>query len=341
MAEPLSTLIALLLLFTSTCSAICYFPDGTTAPQDVPCNDDTGHSACCGQGYACLSNGVCTATGDELQKAGSSTYVRGSCTDSSWRSSSCPSFCVSPLYDNVAGGNGMGLCEGTTDVLFYCIDMLSYNCTTQENVLLFLGERTAYSNAGAPRADSIWPTPDTPAVLTTIGVAASSSATTSSPTSMPLTSATTSSTSSVLATSIPAGGAVSSSTTSLPTASNMTKDSGQPQKGTIIGAAVGASIAGVAAGAAGLWFFLRARKGRRRFAAGNLVDGGPTECGSAAEPPKQENWDPSKTEGIPTHLSPRTSELDSTRRGYETLELDSTVMARSAHELPAWGREER
>ncbi|KAH8757180.1 hypothetical protein F5883DRAFT_159453 [Diaporthe sp. PMI_573] len=318
MSVPLFFHLTLLSFLFSTCSAICYYPDGTTAPQDVPCNDNADHSACCGQGYACLSNGVCMATGDELQKSGASTYVRGSCTDSAWRSSSCPSFCVSPLYDNVAGGNGMGLCEDTSEVLFYCIDMLSYNCTSQENVLLFV---------------------DSPSVITTIGVAASSSATSSSSSSMPVPSATPSSISSILSTSTPAAGTVGSSTAALPTASTDPEDSSQPQQGTIIGAAVGASIAGVAAGAAGLWFLLRARKNRRRPTAGNSVDGGPTSDVSAAEHPQKGYWEPPKTEGMPTHLSPCTSELDSTHRSYLASELDSTAMTQSIHELPAWGRE--
>lgn len=141
MAAGTRMLLIFFLLLISQSLAICYYPDGSAASQDTPCNDETAESACCGQGYACLSNGVCKATGDELQKPGASTYVRGSCTDSNWRSSYCPSFCVNPQYDNVAGGEGMGLCEDTSRVLFYCIDGLSVNCTSEENVLLFVGER--------------------------------------------------------------------------------------------------------------------------------------------------------------------------------------------------------
>lgn len=133
----------LLLLFYNipTTYAICYYPNGDTAPQDTPCTDATAQSACCGEGYACLSNGICEATGDELQKPDASTYVRGSCTDQTWRSSDCPNFCVNSEYDDTAGGEGMGKCVGTTAVLFYCIDGQSVNCTTQENVLLFEGRQ--------------------------------------------------------------------------------------------------------------------------------------------------------------------------------------------------------
>lgn len=139
MAVGIRILIFFLFLIFK-CFAICYYPDGSAAPQDTPCNDETAESACCGQGYACLSNGVCQATGDEIQKPGASKYVRGSCTDTGWRSSSCPSFCINPQYNNVAGGQGMGMCEDTSRTLFYCIDERSVDCTSEENVLLFVGE---------------------------------------------------------------------------------------------------------------------------------------------------------------------------------------------------------
>ncbi|KAF9871072.1 hypothetical protein CkaCkLH20_11489 [Colletotrichum karsti] len=57
--------------------AACYYPNGSIAPNDTPCRDDTAESACCGQGYACLSNGMCQATGQELQKGGATELVRG------------------------------------------------------------------------------------------------------------------------------------------------------------------------------------------------------------------------------------------------------------------------
>ncbi len=57
--------------------------------------------------------------------AGDTPYVRGSCTDKSWRSANCPSFCVNPdapYSDNTSGGAAMAKCSNTTD-LFYCIDL--------------------------------------------------------------------------------------------------------------------------------------------------------------------------------------------------------------------------
>ena len=69
--------------------ATCYFPDGTIAGQDTPCTKDITVDAdyCCGENSLCLTNKVC------LNNVG--TFDRGSCTDRSWNSTACPSFCLS------------------------------------------------------------------------------------------------------------------------------------------------------------------------------------------------------------------------------------------------------
>jgi hypothetical protein len=134
--------VVLLLSLIAATDAVCYYPNGNVSPQDTPCQDTTAHSTCCGQGYACLSNRICMATGDELQKPGASLYVRGACTDPTWRSSECPNFCVNPdppFRDNVAGGHGIAKCPGTKDI-YRCIDGAASDCGTQQNVLVFQGE---------------------------------------------------------------------------------------------------------------------------------------------------------------------------------------------------------
>ena len=99
-----------LLLHSRTCTAICYYPDGQTiAPQDVPCLGGTGASACCGPGYACLSNGLCMHTNATHDDKSTDSYVRGSCTDQQWRAAACPAFCIGP--------NGM---LGKAYILFFC-----------------------------------------------------------------------------------------------------------------------------------------------------------------------------------------------------------------------------
>jgi hypothetical protein len=125
-------------LFSGVARATCYYPDGCVSLQDTPCSDDTEHSTCCGQGYACLSNKMCMATGEELQKPGATVLVRGSCTDKDWRSSECPLFCINPATDNMPGGMGIRQCENNPE-FYFCNNSQGHDCDTAENVLLFKG----------------------------------------------------------------------------------------------------------------------------------------------------------------------------------------------------------
>lgn len=184
--------ILLLCLFFPSAHSICYYPDGTVSSQDTPCQDESEQSTCCGQGYACLSNNICIATGDEIEKPGASTYVRGSCTDKNWRSSSCPSFCINgeaPNYDLLSGGMGIEKCANTTEDMYYCIDsgMEDVDCGEKKGVLSFQGQSyhpLASIVVGYSKLVG------TPTVLTTIGVAttqATPTMSTSSLTSSPAT----------------------------------------------------------------------------------------------------------------------------------------------------------
>jgi len=126
------------LTLLSTAHAICYYPDGTTTLSDVPCNSGSEASFCCGYGFACLSNKICMATSLTIHRNDTQTYVRGSCTDESWRSGNCPNFCVQgddPWYDNMSGGEGMIICPGSTSD-FYCYDynVGEVSCKDQNNL---------------------------------------------------------------------------------------------------------------------------------------------------------------------------------------------------------------
>lgn len=84
---------------------------------------------------------------DPIEAGSSSSYVRGSCTDSTWRSSYCPNFCVdanAPRMDDTAGGEGMAKCPNTDIDMYYCVDFdqSAVNCTTQQNVIVFQGKFT-------------------------------------------------------------------------------------------------------------------------------------------------------------------------------------------------------
>lgn len=89
------------------------------------------------------------ATGDELEKAGATKYIRGSCTDQSWRSSECPQFCIDP-NDDLTGGNGIGKCLGTTQDMYYCIGTSNTdnNCSASQNPLIFQGQPSALTTIG-------------------------------------------------------------------------------------------------------------------------------------------------------------------------------------------------
>ncbi|KZL69274.1 hypothetical protein CI238_09089 [Colletotrichum incanum] len=240
MSPPLVLFLALFSLL-SRVHAACYYPDGSISPNDTPCQDRTAESVCCGQGYACLSNGMCQATGKELQKGGATELVRGACTDRSWRSSSCPLFCINPETDNVAGGIGIAKCQGTTEELYYCINSVQdgVNCTAKQNVLFFQGN-----------------------AITTIGVAA---------TPTPTASSTSGSTATSQLSQNPSGAPNPSSvplsmsnpsSSSEPSPSN--GSSASSNRTVTIGAAVGASVGGLALGVLGAWLFVFFRRRRRR-----------------------------------------------------------------------------
>ncbi|KAF2479227.1 hypothetical protein BDY17DRAFT_313780 [Neohortaea acidophila] len=131
----LSILLSFLVLSSFQVSAICYYPDGTVTPGDVPCLTGNDPSFCCSFGYACLNNQICMTTSHTPNAT--NTYVRGSCTDPTWRSANCPSFCVNPdppWKDDTAGGEGMALCANTTNT-FYCVDFNedAVNCAERFN----------------------------------------------------------------------------------------------------------------------------------------------------------------------------------------------------------------
>jgi hypothetical protein len=138
-------LLCLLFLLLGRSQAICWFPDGITSPHgDEPCQT-TGNSTCCGKGFACLSNRLCMLTAYNTEAGpGQSTYVRGSCTDRTWRDPNCPSFCLNPSHDDpFNAAKGVAKCDavGNQD-MYYCLDnaTASVNCASTQNVLLFSGE---------------------------------------------------------------------------------------------------------------------------------------------------------------------------------------------------------
>ncbi|KAK4233538.1 hypothetical protein C8A03DRAFT_38742 [Achaetomium macrosporum] len=261
-----------LVLFTHIllCHAICYYPSGDVAPQDLPCQDETDQAACCGPAYICLSNGICKSSGLEKQLPNQALYVRGSCTDKDWRSSKCPSFCVDPEKGHkLDGGIGIKKCPNRDDDTYYCDDGQPFDCDTLENILSFQG---------------------TPTVMTTIGVARSTqSSTTTTPTSSTLSSPTTPLTtqnSNPTESAVPA----ESSTSGAPQPSGS-----QQSNGLTIGLAVAVPIGVLGLAAAGLTFFWSRRKLKRATNAGGAQGG--TTTATNATTAAMEQAPPNKNEG--------------------------------------------
>ncbi|KAH7403839.1 hypothetical protein BKA64DRAFT_744362 [Cadophora sp. MPI-SDFR-AT-0126] len=170
-----STLIATIpsLTLAATSSSSCYYPSGNLAPSnDVPCNTDTdGHSACCSEGVACLSSGLCFDNG---------LVSRGSCTDREYADEACASSCTdftpsagAPiiLISPAANGNvgNMGWCCG------FPLD----NGTCPQGSPVKIAAGTVYATAGVTSSSSSAPASSTTLIstLTSSLALASSSAT--------------------------------------------------------------------------------------------------------------------------------------------------------------------
>jgi hypothetical protein len=69
----------------------CYVLDGThNSDAGFRCdNSTTGHSACCGIGAICYSNGVCQQMNEGIQD-----FLRVGCTDPTWQDAACLDQCT-------------------------------------------------------------------------------------------------------------------------------------------------------------------------------------------------------------------------------------------------------
>lgn len=87
------TLIAFLICLLEKAVTIsaqtCFFPNGDVSSRDTPCRalPSDQASACCAYMDVCLDNGLCLAQQDN------EVVSRGSCTDSTWQSDTCPQYC--------------------------------------------------------------------------------------------------------------------------------------------------------------------------------------------------------------------------------------------------------
>lgn len=91
--------LSLALLFYYLCLRVtvadtCYFPDGSSVTDHVPCTSGNGTTMCCSTGEICLTSGLCKVspwfTSDYYIRY---PYYRGACTDASWQSNGCLKHC--------------------------------------------------------------------------------------------------------------------------------------------------------------------------------------------------------------------------------------------------------
>lgn len=77
--------------FCKASGSQCFTREGNPVNTDFPCDPTQSESFCCGVGWACLPNRVCSIS----DRDGAVSFGRGSCTDILWASTSqCPSFCL-------------------------------------------------------------------------------------------------------------------------------------------------------------------------------------------------------------------------------------------------------
>lgn len=85
-----ATILVLLVAQSGFARAGCYYPDGSVSEKDAPCGNAADGVACCPLGWSCVSNGLCWLDAE-------SYYGRYTCSDRTWASDGCPSFCLGGL----------------------------------------------------------------------------------------------------------------------------------------------------------------------------------------------------------------------------------------------------
>ncbi|KAH7310631.1 hypothetical protein B0I35DRAFT_481935 [Stachybotrys elegans] len=150
--------------------AMCYTPDGTPVPRDIPCNQDGGVSMCCDRGYFCHSNGICQPENMSIDVP--NRFIRATCTDESWESPECVSFCTTA---NPGGGEWVVRCTNSTSTKAseWCCSWET--CCEDNDPRIEIGDAvvigratfSASSSTQAPRSTSTSATTSEPQTTTT------------------------------------------------------------------------------------------------------------------------------------------------------------------------------
>ncbi|KAF8852028.1 hypothetical protein BDZ45DRAFT_750030 [Acephala macrosclerotiorum] len=146
----------------------CYYPDGSIASSDSPCNSTasaTDASLCCPAGWACLSNSVCMSTPESTgYNPQAPAYGRGSCTDQSWGSSACPYFC--DQGNDAKGAAPMSKCPSNTNDTYCCNSEPLCNCAIGDNTIDFTGYYIVETTIGAVASSTSKTTSSSPSSST-------------------------------------------------------------------------------------------------------------------------------------------------------------------------------
>ncbi|EEP79600.1 predicted protein [Uncinocarpus reesii 1704] len=122
------------ILFASSDARTCYLPTGEIAENDAPCFPQNPESSCCGGStYVCATNNMCAYYDG-------SYYIIGSCTDKTWNSPACSSYCY--FRDHIH--NSVFRCAAYDDT-YCCADGPPCNCTTRANTQKILDFLPPYS----------------------------------------------------------------------------------------------------------------------------------------------------------------------------------------------------
>ncbi|KAF4809835.1 hypothetical protein CGCSCA5_v011049 [Colletotrichum siamense] len=231
---------------------------------------------------------MCQATGSELQKDGATELVRGSCTDESWRSSSCPLFCINPETDNVGGGMGVAKCQNTAQELYFVYRLIRSTRLTHpvEPAIAITTICVHPTTSTAPSLTQITRITTTPEISTSIPSSVVTSAATFDPSRLSRQSQ-----------------LITNSATESSTPHSDNQPAPASDRSVTIGAAVGASIGILAVGASGIWLFFFLS---RRRQAGERPSEDRTHSCTAQSPASHrvyEAWRP--TVGYNPHLRPQ------------------------------------
>jgi hypothetical protein len=140
--RPFTLLIVILtgyILSTGAEVPSCYYPDGSQALYDYACNLTAEASFCCAVGFNCLDNNICVAA----EGKGKQPYNVGSCTDGTWNSPECPSFCrlgASSLVNCERWDSDPGVCCHYTQQDDCCT-----NLTAENPIFLLDGDPTPFT----------------------------------------------------------------------------------------------------------------------------------------------------------------------------------------------------